>query len=155
MTPILAGLMLLALSSAPGAIAGPAVGEASLQLRRSSASFANGDPVWQLQLRQNGKVLKSWRAAASAKQHQGLDRRWSPGNGSPLPRGLYRLGQPEPWGRDLWMQLDPLFKTARTGLGIHNCYPGVGCICIPDRQQLSSLAAAVRHYGVRRLNVID
>jgi hypothetical protein len=108
-----------------------------------------------LQLVEAGRVLQSWQAVASAKAHQNLDRRWSPGNGSPLPKGSYRLGQPEPWGQDLWMQLDPLFPTSRSALGIHNCYPGVGCICIPDRQTLNSLADAVRRYNVDRLTVVN
>ena len=58
-------------------------------------------------------------------------------------------------GQDLWLQLDPLFPTSRSALGIHNCYPGVGCICIPDREQLSSLADAVRRYNINRLKVVD
>lgn len=132
-----------------------AASEATLVLKRSSASFPNGDPRWQLQLMREGKVLQSWTAAASARRHQALDRLWTPGNGSPLPQGSYRLGRPEPWGRDIWMQLDPLFATRRSGLGIHNCYPGVGCICIPDRQQLSRLADAVRRHQVTRLRVVD
>ena len=75
---------------------------ANLQLKRTSGTYANGDPIWQLQLIEAGRVLQSWKAVASAKAHQNLDRRWSPGNGSPLPKGNYRLGQPEPWGQDLW-----------------------------------------------------
>lgn len=141
----------LILSASTGAWAA----EAGLVLKRTSATFTNGDPLWQLQLIRAGKVLKSWNAAASAKGHQGLDRLWTPGNGSPLPRGVYRVGAPEPWGRDIWIQLNPLFATRRSGLGIHNCYPGVGCICIPDRQQLTSLATAVRHHNVKRLTVVD
>ena len=53
------------------------------------------------------------------------------------------------------MQLDPLFPTSRSALGIHNCYPGVGCICIPDRQTLNSLADAVRRYNVDQLTVVN
>ena len=45
--------------------------------------------------------------------------------------------------------------TSRSALGIHNCYPGVGCICIPDREQLTSLADAVRRYNINRLKVVD
>ena len=143
--------LLLSLGWASASWATPA----SLQLKRTSGTYANGDPIWQVQLLQQGQVLQRWKAVASAKQHQNLDRRWSPGNGSPLPKGTYRLGQPEPWGQDLWLQLDPLFPTSRSALGIHNCYPGVGCICIPDREQLSSLADAVRRYNINRLKVVD
>ena len=146
---LLGALMNLAWMSASWA------GPASLELKRTTTTYPNGDPIWQLQLIEAGRVLQSWQAVASAKQHQTLDRRWSPGNGSPLPKGSYRLGQPEPWGQDLWMQLDPLFPTTRSALGIHNCYPGVGCICIPDRQTLNSLADAVRRYNVDRLTVVN
>ena len=128
---------------------------AELELRRSGSSYVNGDPIWVLQLRDGGQVQQQWQAVASAKRHQQLDRRWSPGNGSPLPKGTYRVGAPEPWGADLWLQLDPLFPTSRSALGIHNCYPGIGCICIPDRQELSDLADAVRRYNVTRLKVVD
>ena len=128
---------------------------AELELRRTGSSYDNGDPIWLLQLRDGGQVQQQWQAVASAKRHQQLDRRWSPGNGSPLPKGTYRVGEPEPWGADLWLQLDPLFPTSRSALGIHNCYPGIGCICIPDRQELSDLADAVRRYNVTRLKVVD
>ena len=128
---------------------------AELELRRTGSSYDNGDPIWMLQLRDGGHVREQWQAVASAKRHQQLDRRWSPGNGSPLPKGTYRVGAPEPWGADLWLQLDPLFPTSRSALGIHNCYPGIGCICIPDRQELSDLADAVRRYNVTRLKVVD
>ena len=142
---------LLSLACGQAAWAAPA----NLQLKRTGSTYANGDPIWQLQLIEAGRVIQSWQAVASAKAHQNLDRRWSPGNGSPLPKGNYRLGQPEPWGQDLWMQLDPLFPTSRSALGIHNCYPGVGCICIPDREQLEDLANAVRRYNVDQLKVVN
>ena len=95
---------------------------------------------------------KLWRARSSTRTSTGAGH---PETGSPLPKGTYQLGQPEPWGQDLWLQLDPLFPTSRSALGIHNCYPGVGCICIPDREQLSSLADAVRRYNINRLKVVD
>jgi len=138
----------------PLMLSAPAIA-AELELRRSGSSYANGDPIWALQLRDGAVIRDQWQAVASAQRHQQLDRRWSPGNGSPLPKGTYRVGPPEPWGADLWLQLDPLFATSRSALGIHNCYPGIGCICIPDRQELSDLADAVRRYNVTRLKVVD
>ena len=132
-----------------------AANAAELELRRSGRNDNQGAPIWILQLRAEGSIRQQWPASASAAAHQQLDRRWSPGNGSPLPKGRYRVGPPEPWGSDIWLQLDPLFPTSRSALGIHNCYPGVGCICLPDRQQLGSLADAVRRYGITRLTVLD
>jgi hypothetical protein len=146
---LLAGLFSLAVSNASWAA------PANLELKRTNNNYDNGDPIWQLQLIEAGRVVQSWKAAAGAKQHQNLDRRWSPGNSSPLPKGNYRLGEPEPWGQDLWMQLDPLFPTTRSALGIHNCSRGVGCICIPDREQLEDLADAVRRYNVDQLKVVN
>ncbi|MEI6359603.1 MAG: hypothetical protein WCO50_04660, partial [Synechococcus sp. ELA619] len=51
----------------------------------------------------------------------------------------------------------PLFLlwNSRSALGIHHCFPGVGCICIPDRQALNSLAAAIRRWQIKSLKVID
>ena len=138
----------------PLMLCAPAIA-AELELRRSGSSYANGDPIWTLQLRDGAVIRDQWQAVASAQRPQQLDRRWSPGNGSPLPKGTYRVGPPEPWGADLWLQLDPLFPTSRSALGIHNCYPGIGCICIPDRKELTDLADAVRRYNVTRLKVVD
>ena len=128
---------------------------AMLTLERTKDTYHNGDPIWQLRLTDGPKQLASWQAAAGASNRQRLDRRWSPGNGSPLPPGSYRLGTPEPFGNDLWIDLQPKFATSRSGLGIHNCFPGVGCICIPDRQALTSLAAAIKRWQIKTLQVID
>lgn len=130
-------------------------GEAILKFHRTEENFANGDPIWRLELQQKGETILSWKAAASSKRHQQLDRRWAPGNGAPLPQGTYQVGKPEKWGNDIWLQLDPLFRTSRTGLGIHNCYPGVGCICIPDRKDLENLAKTVQSKQVNRLVVAN
>jgi hypothetical protein len=128
---------------------------ATLVLRPGAARFASGDPIWWLELRQGSQQLARWAAATGLKQRQQADRRWSPGNGAPLPPGTYRVGRPEPWGRDLWIALEPLFKTSRSGLGIHHCFPGVGCICLPQRAELDQLAGLIRRHGVRRLQVLS
>ena len=128
---------------------------AILTLERTKDTYRNGDPVWLLKLTHGPKQVASWQAAAGSSNRQQLDRRWSPGNGSPLPPGTYRLGSPEPHGQDLWIDLQPKFATSRSALGIHNCFPGVGCICIPDRQALNSLAAAIRRWQIKSLQVIN
>ena len=127
---------------------------AMLTLERTKSTYPNGDPIWLLKLMDGNKQVASWQAASGASNRQRLDRRWSPGNGSPLPPGSYRLGLPEPLGQDLWIDLQPQFATTRSGLGIHHCFPGVGCICIPDRPALNSLAAAIRRGQIRSLKVI-
>jgi len=133
---------------------GPAAPAAELQLRPSAQRFASGDPIWWLELRHGDHRLGRWAAATGLKASQVADRRWTPGNGAPLPPGVYRVGRPEPWGRDLWIDLAPLFRTSRSGLGIHNCFPGVGCICLPKKPELEQLAALIRRYGVNRLEVL-
>ena len=88
-------------------------------------------------------------------QRQTADRLWSPGNASPLPAGTYRLGAPEPWGDDLWFDLQPHFQTTRSALGIHRCYPGTGCICIPNRDDIEALASWVKRSGIKTLTVTN
>ena len=129
--------------------------ESQLLLRPSQERFSSGDRIWWLEWRQGKRLLQRWAAASGASQSQGLDRRWSPGNGAPLPAGTYALGRPEPWGRDLWIGLEPRFSTRRSGLGIHNCFPGVGCICLPQRRELDHLASLIRRHDIRRLVVVQ
>jgi hypothetical protein len=39
-------------------------------------------------------------------------------------------------------------------LGIHRCYPGTGCICIPSRTDIEALAEWVRaSSGLREITV--
>jgi hypothetical protein len=135
---------------------GPVVAaESQLLLRPSQERFPSGDRIWWLEWRQGKRLLQRWAAASGAGQSQGLDRRWNPGNGAPLPAGSYLLGRPEPWGRDLWIGLEPRFSTRRSGLGIHNCFPGVGCICLPQRRELDQLASLIRKHDIRRLVVLQ
>lgn len=144
-----AGLMLPLLT-------GPVIAaENQLLLRPSQERFASGDRIWWLEWRQGKRLMQRWAAASGAGQSQGLDRRWSPGNGAPLPAGTYALGRPEPWGRDLWIGLEPRFSTRRSGLGIHHCFPGVGCICLPQRPQLDEVAALIKRHGIRHLDVVQ
>jgi hypothetical protein len=135
---------------------GPVVAaESQLLLRPSQERFSSGDRIWWLEWRQGKQVLQRWAAASGASQSQALDRRWNPGNGAPLPAGTYLLGRPELWGRDLWIGLEPRFSTRRSGLGIHNCFPGVGCICLPQRRELDQLASLIRKHDIRRLVVLQ
>ena len=53
---------LLSLACGNAAWAAPA----NLQLKRTGSTYANGDPIWQLQLIEAGRVIQSWKAVASA-----------------------------------------------------------------------------------------
>jgi hypothetical protein len=124
-----------------------------LTMRRTNDVFPDGNSVWLVELHGEGSLLARWTAASGIAQRQTADRLWSPGNASPLPAGTYQLGTPEPWGDDLWFDLQPHFETTRSALGVHRCYPGTGCICIPNRTDIEALAAWVRASGLREITV--
>ena len=120
----------------------------SLKARRLTS---NGP--WVVELFQGSERLARWSAISGYNTKPTADRRWSPGNGAALPIGDYLLGQPEPWGTDIWLNLQPQFKTERSGLGIHHCNPGSGCLCIPNRTDLEAIAAWVKDTKINKLTV--
>ena len=126
-----------------------------LTTRRSEQTFPDGNRIWMVELHRGDRLLARWKAASGIAQRQDADRLWSPGNAAPLPAGRYSLGQPEPWGDDLWFDLQPRFNTTRSALGIHRCYPGTGCICIPSRAEIDALAAWVRQANLQTLAVVN
>ena len=126
-----------------------------LKARQTKFINQNGNRRWVLELFGDDELLAQWPAVSGLAHQQEADRKWSPGNGAPLPIGNYHLGQPEPWGQDIWFNLQPSFKTDRSGLGIHNCNPGSGCLCIPNRSDLEALASWVKATGIKSLNVLN
>ena len=127
----------------------------SLEARRSNPTGSSPTGSWVLELFKGEQLLAQWPAVSGYGSKQTADRLWSPGNGAPLPIGTYALGQPEPWGTDLWLNLAPQFETDRSGLGIHNCNPGSGCLCIPNRNDLKVLANWVKATKIQKLRIID
>ena len=130
-------------------------GSMRLTTRRTDQLFPDRNRVWKVELHQGERLLASWDAASGIGPRQSADRRWSPGNAAPLPAGRYALGSPQPWGDDLWFDLQAQFQTTRSGLGVHRCYPGTGCICIPSRQDIEALAAWVNQAKIRALTVLN
>ncbi|WP_028951735.1 hypothetical protein [Synechococcus sp. CC9616] len=130
-------------------------GDLRLTPRRSEQTFPDGNRIWMVELHRGDRLLARWKAASGIAQRQDADRLWSPGNAAPLPAGRYSLGRPEPWGEDLWFDLQPRFETSRSALGIHRCYPGTGCICIPSRAEIDALAAWVRAANLQTLSVVN
>jgi len=126
-----------------------------LSAQRTDVQRTDGQRKWLLELHQGKTVLASWPAVSGTPNSQDLDRHWSPGNGAPLPAGDYSLGPPEPWGDDIWMTLSPRFDTSRSGLGIHHCNPGSGCLCLPDRSSLLALTAWMQEVDLKRLRVLN
>ena len=125
----------------------------SLKARHLTSADSMSHGPWVLELFKGSKRLARWPAVSGFNTKQTADRRWSPGNGAALPIGDYVLGQPEPWGTDIWLNLQPQFKTDRSGLGIHHCNPGSGCLCIPNRNDLEAIAAWVKATGINTLTV--
>ena len=156
---LVAGSTAPAASSPPGQIGPTAAllngGHLRLSTRRTADLFPDGNRVWRVELHRGGRLLASWPAASGIAARQSADRRWSPGNAAPLPAGVYSLGRPEPWGQDLWFDLKPRFNTTRSALGIHRCYPGTGCICLPSRADIDALAAWVRQGNIRQIKVLN
>ena len=70
------------------------------------------------------------------------------------PMGTIAIGI-VPMGVISWLNLEPQFKTDRSGLGIHNCNPGSGCLCIPNRNDLNVLANWVEATGIKKLRIVD
>ena len=130
-------------------------GDLRLTTRRTRQILSDGNRLWWVELHSGERLLASWKAVSGIAQRQDADRLWSPGNAAPLPAGRYSLGQPEPWGEDLWFDLQPRFETSRSALGIHRCYPGTGCICIPSQQDIDALAAWVRQADLQTLSVVN
>ena len=126
-----------------------------LSAQRTDFQRTDGQRQWLLELHHGKTVLASWPAVSGTPNSQDLDRHWSPGNGAPLPAGDYSLGPPEPWGDDIWMTLSPRFDTSRSGLGIHHCNPGSGCLCLPDRSSLLALTAWMHEVDLKRLRVLN
>ena len=126
-----------------------------LTARRSDLKGDHGQRLWLLELHQGSKILARWPAVSGTPSSQGLDRRWSPGNGAPLPAGEYNLAPPEPWGQDIWVNLTPRFDTSRSGLGIHHCNPGSGCLCLPNRASLLALTAWMQQVDLQQLSVLN
>ena len=130
-------------------------GDLRLTTRRTEQMLPDGNRRWSVELHSGTRLLARWMAVSGIAQRQDADRLWSPGNAAPLPAGRYSLGQPEPWGDDLWFDLQPRFNTTRSALGIHRCYPGTGCICIPSRAEIEALAAWVRQANLQTLAVVN
>jgi hypothetical protein len=127
----------------------------ALEFRRVDGRHGSGDQLWWLELRRNGSAVARWPAASGVVGRQRADRRWSPGNGAPLPPGLYRLGRPEAWAGSYWIDLLPRFATSRSALGIHTCLPGTGCICLPNAADTAAVARWIQATGLRQLKVVN
>lgn len=156
-----------------GVTAPPPLPKAVLVLRRTSEKVKDtNDPIWQLELVSEGKVLDKLPALSGRSYRQNHDRNVS-GNKSPLPRGMYRIDRrgieagpfsdPE-LGSGYWVPITPMFTTGRSDLGFHvdpswgkrNGESGTsGCIGLPNRDATVRLVDWIRSFGVTQLEVVS
>lgn len=171
--PLLAALLLAPPAVTPPALATPlpvaSPGQISLS-RTERHLAATGDPVWELALLIPGQPPRRFDALVGRAARQGADRHQL-GSQAPLPKGRYRIsalsaiagGDDPELGQLHWIGLEPLFTTARRGLGIHHD-PSAGlgrrsgtdgCIGLIQGNDLVTLVDLVRRSGLRELDVRD
>lgn len=128
------------------------------------------DPIWSLQLIQNGQVIDKLQALTGRAYRQTADRHTS-GNKSPLPIGAYYINQtaiergpfsdPE-LGSGYWIPFTPMFRTNRSDLGFHqdpswgrgNGESGTsGCIGLQSAQETAKLVDWIKKYNIHWLVV--
>lgn len=128
------------------------------------------DPIWEVQLVLNGKVVDKMDALIGRSNRQTLNRHIS-GNKSPLPIGNYSIIQSEIYGapfsevelgKGYWIPISPLFNTGRSSLGIHqdpswgkmNGESGTsGCIGLKTKEDTVKIVDWIRKYNIRQLIV--
>jgi hypothetical protein len=111
-------------------------------------------------------------ALTGKSDRQGLNRHIA-GNKSPLPPGVYSITISEIYGppftdpelgQGYWIPIEPLFKTGRSALGIHqdpswgklNGESGTsGCIGLRDIEHTGTIVTWIRQYGIKRLYVLE
>lgn len=145
-------LVALLLVSSAGPVAASSY---ELVFQRTRGLLPSGHRRWNLTLQRGGQAVASWPAVSGTPKAQTADRRWSPGNGAPLPVGRYSVGWPERWDGSWWVDLSPRFSTTRSALGIHTCLPGSGCICLPSKADTDAVVAWIRKADIRQLRVVN
>lgn len=131
---------------------------------------ATKDPVWDVQLVVDGKVVDSVPALIGRSYRQTSDRHVA-GNKSPLPQGSYQIVSNEiasaPFaevelGKGYWIPVQPLFSTQRSALGIHqdpswgkmNGESGTsGCIGLKTAEDTYKVVNWIQQYKITKINV--
>ena len=124
------------------------------------------NPLYQLQLYANGKLLASYKVVTGRAYTQNRNRHIS-GTEAPLPDGKYKLfyttiagTHPEVGGR--FLPIQPLFQTGRSALGIHydpsfekrNGEDGTtGCIALTNKSEFEQVLNYIRTYRPQYLEV--
>lgn len=131
-----------------------------------------GDPIWRLQVVQGNRVITELPALTGMASRQNVDRHIS-GTKAPLPAGRYAITREgiergpfaeAELGSGYWVPIEPLFKTARSYLGIHqdpswgrkNNESGTsGCIGLQSAEATVKLAQLIDQYDIRELIVVN
>ena len=142
-------------------------GPTFLKLTSTGTTNAVDNPLYQLELFVDGKLVNSYLTVTGRANTQGRNRHVS-GTEAPLPDGNYYVAQntvpgthPEVGGT--FLPITPDFRTGRSALGIHfdpsyeknDGEDGTaGCIAFRNKGQLDSFLADLRTYGFQGL-VVD
>jgi hypothetical protein len=148
----------------------PSSKTAILVLVKTKETTGVKDPVWQLQLVREGKILSTLPALTGRADRQNHNRNMA-GNKSPLPTGTYRIDRTEivrekfldpELGRGYWIPITPEFATSRSALGFHhdpswgrnNGESGTsGCVGLRTPEDTLTLVEWIKHYNVHTLTV--
>lgn len=143
-----------------------------LMLVKTAEFTSAKDPIWQLRLVKNDKVLSTLPAVTGRATRQDYNRNQS-GNKSPLPQGTYVIDRksivresfsdPE-LGHGYWIPIYPSFPTGRSALGFHhdpswgknNGESGTsGCIGLRTPEDTLTLVEWIKHFNVHKLIVVS
>jgi hypothetical protein len=150
-----------------GASASAPVGVSSyMLLTPTGMTNAQNNPLYQLSFYANGQLIRAY-AAVTGRAYTQTRNRQQAGTQAPLPNGRYRVFKStipgttsEVGGR--FLPIQPLFRTGRSGLGIHydpsfgqgNGEDGTeGCIALTNQWELDELLNYVRIYQPEYLEV--
>lgn len=133
---------------------------------------STGDPIWEVQLVIDGKVINKVPALIGRANRQNVNRHIA-GNKSPLPKGKYVIetsgisgppyDDPE-LGKGYWIPVEPLFATQRSALGFHqdpswgkqNGESGTsGCIGLKTVEDTKIVLDWIKTYNIREIIVND
>ncbi|MGD1873031.1 MAG: L,D-transpeptidase [Mastigocoleus sp.] len=137
-----------------------------MTLTKTGAANTLGNPLYELRLYANGQLTGRFITVTGRAYSQDRNRHQS-GTKAPLPNGRYSIAAgtvpgTHPEVGDRFLPIQPLFRTARTDLGIHydpsfernNGEDGTsGCIALTNREQLSQVLDFVRNYQPQFIEV--
>ncbi|WP_313933799.1 MULTISPECIES: L,D-transpeptidase [unclassified Calothrix] len=137
-----------------------------MTLSESGMTNNLGNPLFELRLYANGKLINSFMAVSGRNYTQNRNRHVS-GTEAPLPNGIYKVARTHTRGTiteagERFLPITPQFSTGRTALGIHvdpsfnknNGEDGTsGCIGMISREDLDTLLNYVNRYQPKYLDV--